>query len=195
MDAPELVGLARRYSGHSVRRLAADADIAGSTITRIQSGRVDPSVGTLAQILEAAGLELHLVVAPRGRSAPTIGDLAGAWRRHLRDGSVRLDWPRWRGFIDALALHPDRVADAIYPSPPPSGEAIIDNALAGVAEKLADDAHLPRPAWATAVPILDEPYSSPLVRGVHRDVPPQLRARGLMIDAESLWRRSGTIGV
>jgi hypothetical protein len=92
-------------------------------------------------------------------------------------------------------MHPEQVPEAIYVPPLPSGSPVVDALLAGVAEKLADDADLPRPSWTQSAPALDEPYQPPVRSGVQLEVPPQLADRGLMIDAESLWRDRRTIGV
>jgi transcriptional regulator with XRE-family HTH domain len=193
MQAGELVTNAKASAGLSVRRLAADAGVAGSTITRIQAGSVDPSVRTLERILAAAGFALQLSAIHRGsRRTPRLSDLADAWSRARR---LRLDWPRWRALLDELALHPDRIPEAIYVAPPPAGEPVVDTLLAAVAEKLADDAGLPRPSWTDQVPPLAEPYAPPTARTVTgHHVPVQLAARGLMIDAASLWRDRVTIG-
>ena len=194
MDASSLVTGARGSAGVTVRELAARADVAGSTITRIQAGAVDPTVHTLVRVLAAAGYELRLVAARAdARRTPQLGDLVDAWTR--RSGEVRLDWPRWRSLLDSLALHPELVPEAIYPSPPPAGDRVVDTLLAAVAEKLADDAALPRPTWTPSVPPLDIPYRPPVVRpDAQREVPAQLEARGLLIDTASLWRDQVTIG-
>jgi len=98
--------------------------------------------------------------------------------------------------LDELALHPEFTPEAIYDPPPPAGEPIVDTLLAAVAEKLADDADLPRPAWTNSIPTLPEPYLPPVARTVSdHAIPAQLQARGLMIDAGSLWRDPMTIGV
>lgn len=188
MNVGRLVTNAKGSSGRSVRRLASDARVAGSTITRIQAGVVDPTVDTLARIVGAAGFELQLTIVPLGGRRPTrLGDLADAWTR--RDGRLRLDWTRWRAVLDELALHPERIPEAIYVAPPPAGERIVDALLAAVAEKLADDAGLSRPNWTEAIAPLKEPYWPPVARVVNeRAVPTQLAARGLMIDTTSLWR-------
>jgi hypothetical protein len=120
-------------------------------------------------------------------------NLADAWTR--RDGRLRLDWTRWRAFLDELALHPGRVPEAIYVAPPPAASRIVDTLLAAEAEKLADDAVLPRPSWAEAVPALEERYRPPVARVVNdRQVATQLAALGLMIDTSSLWRDRQTVG-
>lgn len=194
MEIGQLVTNAKGSSGLSVRRLAAHARVAGSTITRIQSGTVDPTVQTLKRILEAAGFDLQISAVRRDtRRHSMLSDVAGAWTH--RGGRLRLDWTRWRAFLDELARHPDHTPDAIYVAPPPTGERIVDALLAAVAEKLADDAGLPRPDWTEAVPALEEPYSPPVARAVAgRTVPTQLSARGLMIDITSLWRNPETVG-
>lgn len=194
MKVAEVIARAKGSSEVSVRALASLAGVAGSTITRIQSGTVDPTVQTVEQILEAAGYELQLSVVRRGgKRTPRLGDLSDAWS--TRRGRVRPDWTRWRALVDHLALHPERVAEAIYVPPLPSGSQIVDALLAGVAEKLADDAGLARPSWATAVPAVDPPYRPPARAGVELKVPPQLEERGLLIDTESLWRDPRTTGV
>lgn len=190
----QLVRRVKKSSGLPIRKLAADARVAGSTITRIQSDAVDPTVNTLEKILNAAGFDLRIEAVRHGAQQPRrLGDLADAWT--TRQGEVRLNWTRWRSLLDELALHPALVAEAIYIAPPPAGEPIIDTLLAAVAEKLADDAGLPRPYWTEQAPTLQRGYHPPLIRaGVEREVPAQLAARGLMIDTESLWRNPETVG-
>ena len=195
MDVAGLIVAARESSGVPIRRLANTADVAGSTITRIQSGAIDPSVHTLERILNAAGFDLVIGAVRRGTPQhPGLADLTGAWSLH--HGIVRLQWPRWRGLIDRLALHPELVAEAIYPIPPPAGHRVVDALIAAIAEKLADDAKLRRPSWTASVPGLVEPYRPQTARPIlGRSVPEQLAARGLLIDTESLWRQPETIGV
>lgn len=194
MHPGELVRSARKQSGLSVRALATRADVAGSTITRIQSGAIDPTVETLRRILTAAGFDLHLDAIERdAHRHPRLADLVDAWS--TRGDELRLTWTRWRAVLDHLALHPEAIPEAIYVPPPASGSKPVDALLAAVAEKLADDAGLPRPLWAARVPTLDTPYRPRVARhGVDHPTPPQLAARGLMIDAESLWRNPETVG-
>jgi hypothetical protein len=194
LEVAEVITRAKGSSEVSVRALAASAGVAGTTITRIQGGVVDPTVHTVEQILEAAGFELRLSVVRRGgERIPYLGDLRDAWS--LSRGRTRPAWTRWRALLDHLALHPEDIPEAIYVPPPPAGSRIIDALLAGVADKLADEAGLPRPSWTALVPVLDEPYEPLARRGVRLEVPPQLAARGLMIDTESLWRDRSMVGV
>lgn len=189
-EARQIVAAARRSAGLTVRALAQDADVASSTFVRIHAGDVDPGMETLQRILGAAGCELR--VQRRCTNPPlTLGSLTSAWSETR--GQVRPDWTTWRALLDALARTPDRTPEAIYVPPPPAGNPVIDALLAGVAEKLADDAHLRRPTWTADVPPLDEPYRPP-IRGQH-EIPPQLAARNLMIDVGSLWREPATVGL
>ena len=194
VEAAEVISRAKGSSEVSVRALAAAAGVAGSTITRIQRGAVDPSIETVQHILEAAGYELRLSAVRRGtQRVAGLADLSDAWS--TRSGRIRIEWTRWRALLDHLAMHPERVAEAIYVPPLPSGSRIIDALLAGVADKLADDAGLARPSWTASVPSLEEPFEPPSRAGVRHEVPSQLAERGVMIDAESLWRDRRTLGV
>ena len=147
------------------------------------------------RILHAAGYELRLEVVRRGTDcSPRLGDLADAWSES--NGHLKIHWTRWRAFLDYLALHPDRVPEGIYPIPPPAGNDTIDALTAAVGEKLADDAGLPRPTWTSAAPVLDKPFRpAPIRPSLNHDIAPQLAARNVMVDTESLWRRAGAIGV
>ena len=60
-EAATMVRGARTCAGLTMRDLAARADVATSTIARIEAGKVDPTVGMLARLLSAAGRELQLV--------------------------------------------------------------------------------------------------------------------------------------
>lgn len=195
MQVGRLTSAARESSGLPVRALATSAGVAGSTITRIQSGAVDPSIGTLDQILDAAGFELRVTAVRKPvAQRPSLMDLTDAWS--YRRGQLHLDWTRWRALLDHLALHPEHVPEAIYLPPWPTGEPVVDALLAAVAEKLADDHGLPRPSWTEHMPPLAQPYQPAVARKVSaRTIPPQLAARSLMIDTESLWRQRETIGV
>jgi transcriptional regulator with XRE-family HTH domain len=184
-----VVNSARESSRLAVRRLAHDAGVAGSTITRIQSGVVDPSVGTLERILNATGFELRWSIVRSGTARhPRLEDLTDAWS--VDRDELQLDWTRFRTTLDQLTLHPEWIPEAIYFPPAPSGHLIVDALLAGMAEKLADDEALPHPSWTELAPTLDEPFQPRVARHIsNRSIPPQLEARGLMIDTESLWRK------
>lgn len=193
VDVSDLLRNAKAASQRSHRELAADAGVATSTVTRIQSARIEPTVDVLGRILDACGFDLRLLAVRSGvESPPRLDDVVDAWEMGA-NGVPRLDWTRWRAWLDALAQHPSSVPEAIYMPPSPSGHVVIDTLAAAVAEKLADDAGLPRPSWTSSVPELTEPYAPPARR--RGPVPIQLERRGVLIDAESLFRSRGAIGV
>ena|SRR6266567_3798339 len=69
MDAGRALRDARGWAGVSQRGLSARTGVAQPTIARIESGREDPRVATLARLLDACGLELQAAPAralPRG---------------------------------------------------------------------------------------------------------------------------------
>jgi transcriptional regulator with XRE-family HTH domain len=193
-SAASLVTGARTGAGLTMRALAERADVATSTIARIEVGRVDPTVGMLARLLFAAGRELELVT--HRVPGPEIADLADAWSRGPRGD--RPAWTRLRAFLDHLALHPEQTGSATLRKPAPSGSAVLDTLLAGIAEKACDDAGLPRPTWARRVPGLPEAWATPgttaMQQAARAATPRQLAARGLSIDERSLWREQATVG-
>lgn len=64
--AGNLLRLARIERGWSQRQLAAEAGVAHSTVARIESGAVQPSLPSLARLLAAADLELRLRLEQQG---------------------------------------------------------------------------------------------------------------------------------
>ncbi|WP_404824986.1 helix-turn-helix transcriptional regulator [Mycolicibacterium gadium] len=62
--AGNLLKLARAQTGLSQREVAQLADVAQSTIARIESGARQPSLPVLARILAAMDLELRITFAP-----------------------------------------------------------------------------------------------------------------------------------
>lgn len=192
-EAAILVTRARTSAGLTMRALAARAEVATSTVARIESGTVDPTVGMLARLLSAAGRELEL--SSHRAPGPEIADLADAWSPGPHGD--RPDWTRLRAFLDQLAQHPEQTGSATLRRPVPSGSALLDTLLAGIAEKICDDAGLTRPAWAGRIPALTEPWATPgtpaMLEAVRATTPRQLAARGLSLDERSLWRDPGTV--
>ena len=186
MDAATLIATAKRSSGHSYRSLAFSADVAASTITRIEAHSTDPTFSTMERLLRACGFELTAIRTTQSQR-PHLAELAAAWSP-ARSGTnlPELHWTRWRTLLDQLALHPELVPEAIYLPPPPAGHRIVDTQLAAVAEKLADDADLLRPSWTDTIPRLEVPFAPSTRRSL--PVPAQLADRGVMIDTESLFR-------
>ena len=95
-------------------------------------------------------------------------------------------------FVRRSQLHPDAIASAIATPPPRSGTTRLDSLLAGVAEKLADDARLARPAWTKNIPALTEPWEPPgtprIVARARARAPEQFRRRNIYLSVAELWR-------
>jgi transcriptional regulator with XRE-family HTH domain len=190
-SAASLVVDARTAANLSRKRLAKRAGVPTSTVTRVEEGATDPSIGMLDRLLAAAGRSLALEAGPP--PAASVARLTDAW--HARPEGDQPDWTRFRSLVDHLRLHPDVVAAAIEIAPMTSGSDRIDNLLAGVAEKLADDHHLERPPWTRAVLPLTEPWESsgtPRMRAKEgAEAPRQLRARNILLAEDNIWRRRG----
>jgi transcriptional regulator with XRE-family HTH domain len=77
MDAATLIRSARAGSGLTLRRLAHRAGTSHATLSAYETGRVDPSVDTVARIVRAAGFEVEWALAPR------MGDDPGDRGREL----------------------------------------------------------------------------------------------------------------
>ncbi len=199
----EAVRRARTAAGLSIRALAEIAGISPTTVTRIEAGRVDPGWGTLRKVLAAAGEEAvlstqRLPARPvRSPSRTTLAGLSDAWQRTARGDTP--DWTRLRGALDVLAQHPELLPDALESRPKPSGSAVMDALLAGIADKLADDARLPRPAWTKRITRLESEWSAPgtpaMLAARRAATPPQLKERGLVLDESSLWRDRASVDV
>jgi len=191
-----LVNAAREAADLSMHALAARAKVAYSTVSRIEHGQVDPTTGMLARLLAAAGRELEM--SSKEAAVPQLASLTDAWERNTH-GQDRPDWTRLRAFLDFLALHPEMRGPATLQIPAPSNSEFMDNLLAGMAEKICDDADLPRPAWTKRIPGLKHPWiggGTPRMRAHARAVTPsQLAARGITMTSDSLWRDPATVGL
>lgn len=195
VGAQALVTEARRQSRLSLRELARLADVSFTTISRIESGKVDPTLGMLQRIIEATGHSLRISIEQSSAPRRTLADLSSAVTR--MPAGDRPDWTRFRAFVDYLTLHPDEVARAITARPQPTSR-LTAALLAGVAEKLADDHGLPRPGWTHTAPKMKPEWTAPGTPRMREErrkhAPRQLLDRGLVIDERSLWRDRETVG-
>lgn len=143
--------------------------------------------------LSAAGRVLELTTRSPG---PELRSLSDAWER--TGHGDRPDWKRLRLLLDELAARPELVTAAVARPPAPRGSQVMDALLAGLADKLADDAGVARPAWTRHAPRLRRPWSTPGTpdQVAHRleQTPVQLRERNIVVDAASLWRDTTVSG-
>jgi transcriptional regulator with XRE-family HTH domain len=209
-ETAEQVRAMRMAAGLSIRELARRSGLSPSTITRIEAGAVDPGIRTLRQLAAAAGSTLHLSYSHPYPTAPTtaphtvtmtsatstttrqpkLASLSDALR--TTPAGTGPDWTRLRAFVDWARRHPTSLPAALAPSPAASGDHLLDNLLAAIAEKLSDDAGLPQPAWTSNVAPLEQTWRVPL-RGAaaqrERDTtPPQLLRRRIELGEANLWR-------
>jgi transcriptional regulator with XRE-family HTH domain len=194
LDTPsDLVKASRELAGMSAGGLARRAGVPTSTVTRVEAGAVDPTFTMLQRLLAAADRDLALSVPPV-TAEPSLAGLASAIDDEASDR--RINWTRLAGFADWARAHPDRVRAAIRRPPPRSGEPLLDNLLAGMAEELADDLGIERPRWCAAVRPLDDSYETPgtprMREHNRRSTPGALADRNIFVNADSIWRdRSG----
>ena len=149
---------------------------------------MDPTLTMLTRVLGAAGQEFQAICSDLS-DAPSLARLVDAWRPD-HEGAM-FNWTRLRGFLDWLRLHPEHTEAAIATPPARTGTP-LDVLLAGMAEKIADDADLPRPRWSDAVPALNEPWEPPgtprMVAEARGAAPEQLKRRNMFIAERDLWR-------
>ena len=179
----ELLTQMRTSAGLSQRGLAARARVAQSTVTRIEAGRMEPTLDMLERLAAAAGQKLTLTVVP---VTPTVAQVA---RTAVDD---QPDWTATKALLDWIAEHPDDSVLAIA-LPPQTRSPRIANLLAAVAEKVADDHRLPRPAWATKTAPLEQPWEHPgtpkMVAASRAAAPEQFQARNIWLAENALWRQ------
>ena len=190
MSSPgELIRTEREARGLSTRDLATVAGVSYPTISRIENGHEQPRWDTLEKLAAALGMSWEPTL--QRRPTPELADLARQWECDA-SGEAQPIWTHWRAVADQLQLRPELTAVAIARPPARSGSPLIDNLLAAMAEKIADDADIRRPAWTRRVRELRTPWAAPGTprkRAEHRaQTPPQFAARSITLPASAIWR-------
>lgn len=184
----ELLREVRADAGLSRRALAARAEVAPSTVSRIEAGQIDPTLTMLDRLLAAAGSGLAIAALPRDDRL-TLAELSTALDNDA--GRLKIDWTRLRGFVDWIRRDPDRAAEAIADTPARTG-TVLDAILAALAEELADQHGLRRPRWTRAVGPVDPPWSPPgtprMQAAAEALTPEPFRRRQLALSRSSLFR-------
>src|SRR5450631_2162541 len=142
--AADIVRQARAQKQLTQRSLATAAGVPQSTIARIESGHMQPSLPLLYRVLAAAGARARTVLEPiddvgashRPTYRPmTLMDLAG----HLNNADD--DQLRWRLIAEFLEEYShervDERAELLRSEPPTTGDERWDVFLAALAEHLA----------------------------------------------------------
>lgn len=183
-----LLRQARTEAGLSRRGLATKAGVPTSTVSRIEDGRIDPTLAMLARLVDAAGGEVVITVRHRA-GTPTLAELATAV--DTESDRLKIDWTRLRGFVDWVGRHPAELAEAIA-DPPARTSTPLDAILAALAEQLAVEHGLRPPPWARAVGALREPWVAPATPRMRaeaeRSTPEPFRRRNLVLARSALFR-------
>lgn len=179
MNASTALRAARADKGWSQRELAGRCGVAQPSLSDIESGERDTTVGKLEQILQAAGY--RLVAIPTTR--PTVAD----WAATLTGISANSSGVVRKTLVqisDDLAGAAPATCIALCLTPPATtGDRRIDATLAALVENALAKRHLPLPAW------VDEPDRSSNVAWdlVHH---PKLRDRARERTPEPFRRRN-----
>jgi transcriptional regulator with XRE-family HTH domain len=171
--------------GRSQRDLARRSRVAQPSISDIESGDRDTTVGKLSQILRA--VDYSVVAVPTTR--PTIADWAVRLAGLVRTDPGGIEKSLVQITDDLSAVEPaTRVALCVTP-PPPIGSTALDAALAGIVDHVLTRQGLPTPSWVDDPSRVAEPawdlIDAPALRDAARDATPEpLRRRNVFIPAD-----------
>lgn len=182
----------RRVAGLTQHALASAARTTQSTIAAYESGRKQPTTGTLDRIVRAGGVELSWAVVRRTPHQPmTLADLAAA----LRTADSELDRRLLTlEFLQEFSGAPAEVRASLLGNRPSSaGDARWDALIGALAEHLAFHHGLAYPPWAEELDrFLDQwwfPVNRPAARAaaiVH--APAAFARRGVFVERRDLER-------
>lgn len=150
VNAAKLLREARLAAGFTQRELARRSGVSQPHVSAYETGKRQPTVPTMARLIDATGHGLVLGLRPRTAGRPmSLAEVAvkiAVDPTHARGG--RWFWVRefLRGFADDVAGTDERAALMAEP-PAGSGATEWDAVLAALAEHLAFHHHLPCPDW------------------------------------------------
>ncbi|MFN2452436.1 MAG: helix-turn-helix domain-containing protein [Candidatus Dormibacteria bacterium] len=184
LSAAERVRSRRLAAGLSQRELARRAGTSSATMSRYESGAIDPSTGTLDRILQAC--------LPRRRRWPSLALLAPALARTLAETNSTTAWRLVGELLDDQAAAGDRDTELAVAEPPdPTGDRRVDALMGALAEHLCAGRNLAPPGWAQVVVeatpwwfVAGRPYAALALR----ESPPSFARRGIFITAGALER-------
>lgn len=160
MNTTALLKDARVAAGITQAELARRAGTAQSAVAAYESCARAPGIATLRRLLDACEYELELRAHPRvRRGAVSLAGLAPTIAADLREGGERDALRLLFGFADDFrgSSRAGRIA-LLRDSPPTTGDARFDAALAGVAELLAREAQITTPGWVEEPGRFVEPW-------------------------------------
>lgn len=124
-DTVENIGLRirqlRESRGMTQSQLQARSRVSRSYLSRIESGQMTPSLGTLEKIAEALGVGLNRFFVPESTGQTLLED---PFIQGLRPFLRQLEWGQWQSILKRLQAISDHVSNSIIrPSAQPAHES------------------------------------------------------------------------
>jgi transcriptional regulator with XRE-family HTH domain len=108
----------RESRGMTQSQLQARSRVSRSYLSRIESGQMTPSLGTLEKISEALGVGLSRFFVPQSNGEMLMED---PFIQGLRPYLKQLDWMQWQGILKRLQAISDHVTSNDAAMAPRSG--------------------------------------------------------------------------
>ena len=108
-------------------QLQARSRVSRSYLSRIESGQMTPSLGTLEKIAEALGVGLNRFFIPETNGETVLED---PFIQGLRPFLRQLDWAKWQGILKRLQAISDHVStNHVHPLPAQTSERMSSQML------------------------------------------------------------------
>src|SRR5580658_4282561 len=109
----------RESRGMTQSQLQARSRVSRSYLSRIESGQMTPSLGTLEKIAEALGVGLNRFFVPETNGETVLED---PFIQGLRPFLRQLDWTQWQGILKRLQAISEHVSTShvVRPLAPPA---------------------------------------------------------------------------
>ncbi len=113
----------RESRGMTQSQLQARSRVSRSYLSRIESGQMTPSLGTLEKIAEALGVGLNRFFVPETNGETVLED---PFIQGLRPFLRQLDWTQWQGILKRLQAISEHVSTSqqIRPLAPQTAERV-----------------------------------------------------------------------
>ncbi|MCI0628468.1 MAG: helix-turn-helix domain-containing protein [Acidobacteria bacterium] len=105
----------RESRGMTQSQLQARSRVSRSYLSRIESGQMTPSLGTLEKISEALGVGLNRFFVPESNGEALLED---PFIQGLRPFLRQLDWEQWQSILKRLQAISDHVSSHVAPIRP-----------------------------------------------------------------------------
>jgi len=99
----------RESRGMTQSQLQARSRVSRSYLSRIESGQMTPSLGTLEKIAEALGVGLNRFFVPESNGETVLED---PFIQGLRPFLRQLDWAQWQGILKRLQAISEHVSSS-----------------------------------------------------------------------------------